>query len=133
MYCWHLHLSHDSIFVVLFYITFCQFKDLDPNSEIRVQLKEKLRAYLHTLKTTLTDFVHHWNRSSQNDHTQAPKFATDDITLYAFYTLYIMNDEMCSLFYWDERYHHKHKLNWASAQMQLVTRVAKHLLVYIKV
>jgi hypothetical protein len=73
---------------------------LDPNSEIRVQSKEKLRAYLHTLKTTLTDFVHHWNRSGQNDPTQAPKFATDDITLYAFYTLYIMNDEMCPLLYW---------------------------------
>jgi hypothetical protein len=73
---------------------------LDPNSEIRVQSKEKLQAYLHALKMTLTEFAHHWNRSGQNDPTQAPKFTTDDITLYAFYTLYIMNDEMCPLLYW---------------------------------
>jgi hypothetical protein len=73
---------------------------LDPNAAIRVQSKEKLRAYLHTLKTTLTEFVRRWNRSGQNDPTQAPNFTTDDITLYAFYTLYVMNDETCPLLYW---------------------------------
>jgi hypothetical protein len=73
---------------------------LNPNANIEVQSKEKLRAYLHSLKTTLTDFVRRWNRSGQNDPTQAPNFATDDITLYAFYTLYIMNDETCPLLYW---------------------------------
>jgi hypothetical protein len=75
-------------------------KDLDPNAEIKVQSKEKLQAYLHSLKTALTEFVRRWNRSGQNDPTQAPKFTTDDITLYAFYTLYAMNDEMCPLLYW---------------------------------
>jgi hypothetical protein len=73
---------------------------LNPNAEIKVQSKEKLRAYLHALKTTLTDFVRRWNRSGHNDPTRAPNFATDDITLYAFYTLYILNDETCPLLYW---------------------------------
>jgi hypothetical protein len=50
----------------------------------------------------LMDFDCHWNRSGQNDPTQAPKFATDDITLYAFYTLYIIYDEMCPLLYWGQ-------------------------------
>ena len=73
---------------------------MDPNAEIQVQSKEKPWAYLHSLKTALTEFVHCWNRSGQNDPTQAPKFTTDDITLYAFYTLYVMNDETCPLLYW---------------------------------
>lgn len=55
---------------------------------------------MHSLKTALTEFVRRWNRSGQNDPTQAPKFTTDDITLYAFYTLYVMNDETCPLLYW---------------------------------
>jgi hypothetical protein len=75
-------------------------KDLDPNAGINVQSKEKLQAYLHSLKTVLTEFVRRWNKSGQNDPTQAPKYTTDDITLYAFYTLYAMNDEMCPLLYW---------------------------------